>query len=359
MSTQMDGRPEKRIRMKHDEVKKIRAPRTDDRPLWDAVFGIYGYPAVLLAHKFELFPLLAKKPRTLSEICDALGLKRRPVEAILSMSVAMGFLNLHDGRYGITPLTEDYLLPESPTYFGTYWDLIINNYSVCSLESLEQAVRTNTAQAYGAVQEMFKSHGEKFDLARFFTRTMHSTSMAPALAWPELVDLSERRFMLDIGGGSAAHSIGAALKWPELGAIVLDTAPVCEVAAEFIAERQLQERVRTHVADMWKDSFPSADVHFYSFIYHDWTPEKCRFLAKKSFESLPSGGRILIHEMLYNDDKNSPFAAIAMNMIMLGWTEGQQYSGRELSSMLGDAGFTNIEIKPTFGYWSIVSALKP
>ena len=63
--------------------------------------------------------------------------------------------------------------------------------------------------------------------------------------------------------------------------------------------------------------------------------------------------------MLYNDDKNSPFAAIAMNMIMLGWTEGQQYSGRELSSMLGDAGFTNIEIKPTFGYWSIVSALKP
>lgn len=63
--------------------------------------------------------------------------------------------------------------------------------------------------------------------------------------------------------------------------------------------------------------------------------------------------------MLYNDDKSSPFAAIAMNMIMLGWTEGQQYSGRELSSMLGDAGFTNIESKPTFGYWSIVSALKP
>jgi len=275
------------------------------------------------------------------------------------MSVAMGFLSLHDGRYRVTSITEDYLLPESPTYFGTYWDLIINNYSVCSLESLEQAVRTDTAQAYGAVQEMFKSHGEDFNLARFFTRTMHSTSMAPALAWPELVDLSARRLLLDIGGGSGAHCIGAALKWPGLGAIVLDTAPVCEVAAEFIAERQLQDRVRTHVADMWKDSFPSADVHFYSFIYHDWTPEKCRFLTRKSFESLPSGGQILIHEILYNDDKSSPFAAIGMNMIMLGWTEGQQHSGQELSSMLGDAGFTNIEIKPTFGYWSIVSALKP
>jgi hypothetical protein len=29
---------------------------------------------------------------------------------------------------------------------------------------------------------------------------------------------------------------------------------------------------------------------------------------------------------------------------------GQQYSKRELSTMLKGAGFRNIEIKPTFGY---------
>ena len=25
-------------------------------------------------------------------------------------------------------------------------------------------------------------------------------------------------------------------------------------------------------------------------IYHDWPPEKCQFLTRKSFESLPPGG---------------------------------------------------------------------
>jgi hypothetical protein len=25
--------------------------------------------------------------------------------------------------------------------------------------------------------------------------------------------------------------------------------------------------------DMWKDSFTQADLHFYSQVYHDWTPE--------------------------------------------------------------------------------------
>jgi hypothetical protein len=34
------------------------------------------------------------------------------------------------------------------------------------------------------------------------------------------------------------------------------------------------------------------------------------------------------------------------------WTEGEQYSGREISSILREAGFNNIQVKPTFGYWS-------
>jgi hypothetical protein len=46
----------------HDSTT-IRKPRTDDRPLWDVVLGAYGYPAVLLAHRLKLFPLLAEKPR--------------------------------------------------------------------------------------------------------------------------------------------------------------------------------------------------------------------------------------------------------------------------------------------------------
>ncbi|MGH8071901.1 MAG: methyltransferase [Candidatus Entotheonellia bacterium] len=337
----------------------VKRPRADDRPVWDVVFGVYGYPAILLAHKLKLFPLLADQPRTLLQICGALGIKRRPAEAILIAAVALEFLSLRDGHYSLTPLAEDYLLDRSPTYFGTYFDLIINNYSVCSLDKLETAVRTDTAQVYAGGQEMFTSHAEQAELARFFTRTMHSTSMAPALAWPEVVDLSKRRVLLDIGGGSGAHSIGAALKFPHLRAIVFDAAPVCEVAAEFIAGYGLQTRMGTHVGDMWTDPFPSADVHFYSFIYHDWTPEKCRLLTRKSFESLQPGGQILIHEMLYNDEKTGPFPIAAFSMIMLGWTEGEQYSRKELSEMLREAGFTHIEVRPTFGYWSIVTALKP
>jgi hypothetical protein len=341
----------------HDSTT-IRKPRTDDRPLWDVVFGVYGYPAVLLAHKFKLFPLLAQHPCTLQEVGDTLKIARRPAEAILTAATALGFLHLQDGLYSLTPLSEDYLLESSPTYFGEYLDLIIATYSVCPLESLEKAVLTNSPQAYGS-EDIYKSHEEQDALARTFTRGMHGISIGCALSWPEAIDLSKHRVMLDIGGGSGSHAIGATLRWPNLRAIVFDLAPVCKVAEEFIARHGVQERIRTQAGDVWQDPFPSTDLYFCSNVYQNWSLEKCRLLTQKSFASLESGGRIILHEPLYNDQKTGPFPTAAFNLIMLLWVEGEAHSGRELSAMLAEAGFTGIEVKPTWGYWSIITGRKP
>jgi Dimerisation domain len=168
----------------------IKRPRTDDRRVWDVVFGVYGFPAILLAHKLKLFPLLANRPRSLPQVCEALGIKRRPAEAILTAAVALGFLDLRDGQYSLTPLAEDYLLDQSPTYFGTYLDLIINNYSVCSLDQLEKAVQTDTAQAYAGGQEMFKSHADPQVPPCDSGATLRSPVKRVGIARPTKVEIS-------------------------------------------------------------------------------------------------------------------------------------------------------------------------
>jgi ubiquinone/menaquinone biosynthesis C-methylase UbiE len=83
------------------------------------------------------------------------------------------------------------------------------------------------------------------------------------------------------------------------------------------------------------------------------------FLTEKSFDSLESGGRIAIHEIVYNDDKTGPVAAASMDVLMLLWVQGQQLSGAEFSQMLETAGFTDVKVTPTFGYWSVVTGRKP
>jgi hypothetical protein len=331
-------------------------PRADDRLLLDIELGSYGYLAVLVAHDLGLFELLAQQPRPLAAICLALNIERRPAEALLNIGMSLGLLQRQAGAYELTAVAQDYLVKASPTYFGGVLDLDIA--APPTFESLKRAVLTNSQQVYGG-GDWVQSHQQQAHLAQTFTRAMHGYSMAAALAWPGVIDLSPYRLMLDVGGGSGAHCIGATVRWHQLNAIVFDLPPVCEVAQELIARQGLQTRIRTQTGDMWHDPYPASDLHFYSMIFHDWPLEKCRLLVDKSYASLAPGGRLIVHEMLYDDDKAGPYTVAAYNVLMLFATEGEQYSGRELTSLLANAGFGEIEVKPTFGYWSIVTGRKP
>jgi SAM-dependent methyltransferase len=330
--------------LKPEDVQK---PRSDDRPLWDLIAAARGYTAMLLAHDLKLIALLGERPRTLQDIGEALKLANHPVEALLTMLESLALVHAQDGQYALTPLAADALLESSPTYVGWYLDREIVNASVFSLESLKAAVLNNSGLSLRADR-------------RLFAHAMHSMSMGAALAWPRAIDLSPYRVMLDIGGGSGAHSIGAALHWPHLDVLLFDKeVEMLKVAAEFMAQYGVQDRVRMEIGDMLNDRFPQADLHLFSAIYHHWPEDRCRVLAAKSFASLPPGGRVIIHERPYNDARTGPLAIAAMTLPALLRGEAGRYSVHDYAGMLGDVGFVDIEARPTVGYWSYITGRKP
>jgi ubiquinone/menaquinone biosynthesis C-methylase UbiE/predicted transcriptional regulator len=342
------------------EPAGIQKPRVDDSRLLNVLYGLAGGQALFVAHDLKLFKLLSKSPLSLSGICEEYNIQPRAGQAMLSMLASQGFIRLTEEKcYALTELSEDYLLEKSSTYFGSILDRGWQVSEIYSFESFKKALKSNTAQVYDG-EDLFESNEKKVEFAKGFTRSMHSKSMGPASTWPSVIDLSENRSILDVGGGSGAHSIGAVLSWPRLQAIVYDRPIVCDVAEEFIRKFRQQDRIRTCAGDMWQDNFPEADLHFYSDIFHDWTPEQCAFLAEKSFESLKSGGRIIIHEMLFDDDKTGPYPVAAYNIFMLLWAKGQQFSVKEFNEILEKAGFVDIRSQKTgFGDWSIVTGRKP
>ncbi|MCH9699110.1 MAG: methyltransferase [Gammaproteobacteria bacterium] len=332
--------------------------KSDSTLIWDIISGAIGYRAVFVSYELGLFELLNQQPSTLKEVCQHLNIDERPAEALLSTCLSLQLVELDDHLFHLSKTTGKYLLKESETSFGALFDMITQNPFSTSVDSLKKAVLTNKAQTYGG-DDIFQSHQEQVEQAKAFTRGMHSISVEPASIWPQCINLSSHRHLLDIGGGSGAHAIGALSHWPELTATVFDLEPVCAVAHEYIAHNQLEKRMSSLSGDIWSSDFPLADIHFYSQIFHDWPEDKCQFLAQKSFDSLTSGGKIIIHEILYDDDKSGPFMAAASSVAMLVWAEGKQYSGAEIISMLTESGFINPKVTSTSGYWSIISAEKP
>jgi methylase of polypeptide subunit release factors len=329
---------------KREDIQKA---RTDDRPLWDLMAAGRGYTAMLIAHDLKLFALLGERPGTLADVCVALKLAEHPAEALLTMLESLALVQVQDGHYGLTPLAADALVETSPTYFGWYLDREIANEAVFSFRSLRDALVNETP---------LTQHSDR----RIFVRAMHSMSMGAALSWPKALDLATHRLMLDIGGGSGAHSIGATLHWPHLQAVVLDRdAETLDIAQEFIAQYGVGERVRTQMGDMLNEPFPPADLHLFSAIYHHWSADRGRLLSAKSFASLPTGGRIIIHERPYEETRSGPLAVAAVTMLALMRGEGGRYSSDDYAGMLSDVGFVDIELKRTTGYWSIITGRKP
>lgn len=333
-------------------------PRIDDRAIWDVICAFWGAPALLLAHDLKLFTLLADKPKTLAEVCARLETPERSTEVLLQMNVALGFVDTRDGAYGLTPVAAEYLDEESPVNLGGYLDFLVANHKLWSVESLKKAVVTNSPQVGG--KDLFSTPEAQKAFAKVFTKAMYAHSIGSALEWPDKVDLSKHRVLLDIGGGSGAHAVGALLRWPNLRGIVLDTPPVTAEAQQYVGRYSLGDRIELHAADMWGDPFPQADVHLYGDILHDWPKERGEFLVRKSFESLPLGGKIILREVLFDDEKRGPVAAAAYSVNMLLVTLGGQYSKSEIDSLLHQTGFRDVKINPpAAGYRSLILAQKP
>ena len=49
-------------------------------------------------------------------------------------------------------------------------------------------------------------------------------------------------------------------------------------------------------------------------------------------------------------------AANTFSLVMLLGTQGRQFSYAELARLLGEAGFTDVGVTPSYGYYSVVHA---
>ena len=333
-------------------------PSVDDRVMWNIVTALSTYPLVLVAHDLKLFSRLAAGARSRDELTNDLKLHDRPMRAILDVCTSLGLVRREDRRYVLTPIAEQYLLERSPVYMGAFLDALIVNFNqVYTFESMRRAVAADAPQVYRG-EALFDTHEQQAALAAAFTRAMHGHSMAPALAWPDQIDLASARHLLDLGGGSGAHAIAAAMRWPHMRATVVDLPPVCDVAREYINDFGVAARVDATPGDLFTGELPAADVHFYADIFHDWPIDRVEQMMRRSFDALPGNGLILIHEMVADDD-GGPLTVAGYSAAMLVWTQGRQYNRAELAEMLMATGFVDVKTTSTFGYWAIVSARKP
>jgi len=332
----------------------------DDRIVWDSWLSLFHFPVVSVADEVGTFAAISDRAKDTGEIAAELQLDARALAVHLAMLAALGFVERREGRWRATAATRTWLHPEADGYAGPLLHRFKERqpFHAQLLETLRTGEK---AGEYASVAQEWERGEMPPDLARMITAFMNAHSRASSLAVGQQPLFATVRSVLDVGGGSGVFSIELARAWPQLSATVLEIDTICVEARRYIAAAGVAARVQAHAANMFTQPWPGGhDAHFFSNIFHDWSDNTCRLLARKSFEALAPGGRILLHEILLDDDGCGPLPAAAFSLLMLLGTRGRQYSLSELRQFLEPAGFIDIEAARTGGgYYSLVSARKP
>jgi predicted nicotinamide N-methyase len=223
-----------------------------------------------------------------------------------------------------------------------------------SWDKLSDALKTNKpvkGELGGDIESTFDKakSNQGVEQVQKFTRAMYGISVGPAMELAKNVDFSNYKRMMDIGGGSGVYAIQVVANNPgNMSAVVLDSKPVCQVANEYIQQFNLQDKIQTSEFDIFNDQMPKdCDVAFLSHVIHIFDRETNIELLKKIHDSLPEKSMIIISEWLLNDEKTGPLPSALMGLTMIIENRGgRSYSYSEVTEMLTEAGFKNIEKRP-------------
>jgi 3-hydroxy-5-methyl-1-naphthoate 3-O-methyltransferase len=313
-------------------------------PLMQLATGFWAFKTLAAAHELDLFSRLSGTAGTTAgELARTLAIERRPADMLLTGCAALGLLAKRDGRYVNSPIAEEFLVRGKPYYFGG-WVQMLDQRLYPGWGRLAEAIRTNRPTTWDPDLQASLFDGEDPRLLAVFWEAMHSLSAVTARTLGQAVDLSGARRLLDVGGGSAAYAIELCRLYPDLTATVYDLPKVADIAAGKIEEAGLPDRIATVAGDFFADSpLPGGhDTILLSMVLHDWPEDRCRAILRKCWAALPSGGQVIIAELLVDDARTGPPAAALMSLNMLIETEGRNYTPAEYRAWLSDLGFRDI-----------------
>jgi len=341
------------------EFNFLAQPATDPTSIYRYRDGLYA-PDLLCAALVHLdfFTWLSDRPSDLKTICQALQIHERPGDVMLTLFTAMDLIESKEGIFQLTPLAREHLVGSSPWNIAPYF-ASLKDRPVC--RDMVKVLRTGKPANWGSLdheKEWAKAMQEEA-FANQFTAAMDCRGVFLAPAMAAALDCSQHRRLLDVAGGSGIYACAILARNTHLSATVFERPPVDGITRASLSTRGFTDRISVHTGDMFVDPFPrDCDVHLFSNVLHDWDFPRVRELLAKSFQSMPAGGQIVIHDAHVNAEKTGPLPVAAYSTLLMTITEGKCYSQNEMRALLEKAGFMDVRHNETVADRSIITARK-
>jgi hypothetical protein len=328
----------------------------DPEPLVALATSFWSAKAVMTAVDLGVFAALADGAEDGPALASELGFHGRGALDLFDALVAIGLLEREDGRYSNAPIAARYLDPAQPTYIGGLFEMT-NQRLFPVWTRLGTALRTGQPQNEASEQDDY--YGELSrdrDRLRVFMGGMTGLSAAAARHLAKRSFWADYSTFVDVGGAEGGASVQLALAHPKLTGGSFDLPPIAPYFERYVARFGLADRLRFFPGDFFAEPLPKADAIVMGHVLHNWNLEQKRMLVRKAYDALPSGGVLVVHEVLLDDERRRHAQALLMSLNMLLVTrEGFGFTGEQGRTWMAEAGFAQPRVEHLAGAeWMIV-----
>ena len=299
----------------------------------------YGQSAALMAAvEIGVFTAISKGAGTYEEVAKAVDIQPTNAERLMVMLCAAGLLEKSGGRHSNAPDVERFLVEGEPGYMGPWITFTKPQWNEWG--RLSDHLRVKALKVMGSIETFTVAD------ARRYHNATYSIGIGAGRRFVRQVDLTKRKRIMDIGGGSGAYCIAAAKAHPAIRAVVLDLPVVCEVTRNFIAENGVSDRVEAKPCNFTRDPFPAdCDVAIMASNLPMYGREMIAAVIKKAHDALLPGGEMHLIGETTNNERTGPWgpAYWGLGQAVVDLL-GLAHSEADVIGYFRDAGFKDVGV---------------
>jgi ubiquinone/menaquinone biosynthesis C-methylase UbiE len=314
------------------------------------VFGGHIFFQTLrTAVRLRLFDLLKENgPLQLADIAVKLKLQPQPVRILLLGLTAVGFVKKRGSYFSNSHLADMLFVHSSPRKLVAYIELqhrVMYKGLFWLLESVKENSNVGLKEIPGAEDTLYERLSHDNELEQIFQDAMQELSLHANEELSQSLNLKGVRKLVDVGGGDGTNAIALARRWPDLKTVIFDSATVCTIADGNIKSQNMTSQVSTSAGHAFLSPFPEGiDALMFCHFFTIWGEMKGKELLRKCYDALPKGGRVILFNMIQQDNEKGPLSAAVGSPYFLGIATGlgMLYTAREYKEWFAAAGFHSI-----------------
>lgn len=317
----------------------------DRKRIVDILWGFAECRVLITAVELDVFTAISKGHNTVKAVAAQSGASERGVRILLNALVSMQFLSKKRGVYSLEPIAQNHLVKGRKGYMGVSVLHTIHLWERWG--TLTECVRQGTAVEF---------HSAEDSGARYFPTLVKALfprnypiaceaydKLGVGKSWKNLR-------VLDIAGGSAPWSVPVAERDPKSRVTLLDFPEPIQVAKSFVKQHKVENQFRYIESNLWDVDWGTDqyDLIVFGHICHSEGEKKTREMICRAHRALKAGGKLLIAEMVADDQRAEPGSwplMFAANMLV-NTDSGDTFTFSEYRRWCIAAGFNSFDILP-------------